>query len=285
MIELAVIVFWFALTTWVIVRLFGKHHLGIRILAALAVLLLNGVLFKELINSRRFQTFGELMRPEESDQRVVAITLDDGPSRRYTGEILELLDREEVRATFFLIGKEVSENAESARAIVSSGHEIGNHSWSHKRMVGVSLAFVQEEIERTDEAIRAAGYKGPILFRSPYGKKFLTLPWYLARNRRTNVFWDLEPESDPELAENGEALAAYVIENVAPGSIVLLHVMYPAREESRRALPLIIEGLRAKGYRFVTVSELRASSRSSNQARSDVGRHLDGNLVGQHSSQ
>ena len=123
------------------------------------------------------------------------------------------------------------------------------------RMIGVSPSFVRDEIEKTDQAIRAAGYTGPILFRSPYGKRFLVVPWYLARTNRPNVFWDLAPDDNPDA--DSETIVNRVVTNARPGSIVLLHLMYRSREASREALPGIIRGLREKGYRFVTVSELR----------------------------
>ncbi len=256
MIELAVVVLWCAFTIWVAPRLLRSRHYSVRILASLAVLVLNGYLFMQLIDSGRVQLFGELMLPPETTHRVVALTFDDGPTRRYTGEVLDVLEQHDVRATFFLTGSEVTQNPEAARAIVAAGHEIGNHSWSHKRMVLVSRAFVKQEIERTDDAIRAAGYNGPILFRSPYGKRFLVVPWYLARTGRPNVWWDLAPDSNP--ATDAGALTRNVVQNIQPGSIVLLHVMYSSRDESRKALPSIITGLWEKGYRFVTVSELRS---------------------------
>ena len=113
-----------------------------------------------------------------------------------------------------------------------------------------------QEIERTDAAIRAAGWQGPILFRPPYGKRLVVLPWYLAQHNRITALWYLEPDSDPQLSQSPEALAQHVIDKAQPGSVILLHVMYPSRESSRQAVPLIIEGIRAKGFRFVTLGEM-----------------------------
>jgi peptidoglycan/xylan/chitin deacetylase (PgdA/CDA1 family) len=123
-------------------------------------------------------------------------------------------------------------------------------------MLLVSPATVASEVERTDQQIRQAGFTDEILFRPPYGKKLFTLPWYLSRQQRKTIMWDLEPESEPKLAADPQAMAAAVIAKARPGSIILLHVMYQSRQSSREALPLIIEGLQAKGYRFVTVNEL-----------------------------
>ena len=213
----------------------------------------------QLSSARSFQLFGGLIHRVNTNEKVIALTFDDGPSKRYTDQVLAILAAEQVTATFFVTGKETKQNLFQARQLLAAGHQLGNHSYSHPRMLLMSPAAVASEIEQTDAAIRSAGYQGDILFRPPYGKKLLVLPWYLAKHNRTTIMWDLEPETDPKLASDAQAMAAYVINNAKPGSIVLLHVMYQSRQASREALPVIIEGLKQKGYRFVTVSELLAS--------------------------
>jgi peptidoglycan-N-acetylglucosamine deacetylase len=209
-----------------------------------------------LSNSRTYQTFGDLVARVETDRQVVALTFDDGPTAEFTGEMLAMLDDLDVKATFFLTGREVTENPEAARAIAAAGHEIGNHTYSHMRMVMKRYATYRSEIERTDAAIRAAGYDGPIHFRPPFGKKLFGLPWYLSSTGRTTVMWDVEPESDPEIADDVDAFVAHVLEETSNGSIVLMHLMYESRATSRQALPKIVEGLRKRGFYFATVSEL-----------------------------
>ena len=118
---------------------------------------------------------------------------------------------------------------------------------------------IREEIEKTDALIRACGQEGTIHFRSPNGKKLILLPYYLARTERKNIFWDVEAESYREIAADAERIAEHVLAETQPGSIILLHIMYKSRAESRAALPGIIEGLKERGYRFVTVSELLVS--------------------------
>lgn len=211
-----------------------------------------------LTKSRSFQLAGDLVQRVETEERVVALTFDDGPTPEYTDQILLELEAHHATATFYLTGAAAEDNPEAVASIVRAGHEIGNHSYSHPRMYFIPGSVVAHEIERTDDAIRAAGYTGPITFRPPGCKRLLTAPLYLARTGRTTVTWDLEPDSLSSLADDADALADYVVENVRPGSIVLLHVMYEAREPSRRALPEILQRLRADGYRFVTVSELLA---------------------------
>jgi peptidoglycan/xylan/chitin deacetylase (PgdA/CDA1 family) len=125
-------------------------------------------------------------------------------------------------------------------------------------MIAKSYAFVQQQIEETDRLIRAAGYVGEIQFRSPYGKKLVVLPYYLWRTGRQNIFWDVAPEAYLEVATDPDKMVEHVLTEVRPGSIILMHVMGRKRAASRQALPGIIQGLRERGYRFVTVSELLA---------------------------
>ncbi len=103
------------------------------------------------------------------------------------------------------------------------------------------------------------GYEGDIHFRAPNGKKLILLPYYLASTGRKTISWDVEPESYRDIATDADQIVAHVLQETRPGSIILLHVMYKSREQSRAALPAIIQGLKAKGYRFVTVSELLAN--------------------------
>ena len=211
-----------------------------------------------LSKSREFQLFGELVTRVDTSRPVVALTFDDGPAPGYTEEILAILREEGVSATFFVTGQAVEENMSEAGRIVAEGHELGNHSYSHVRMIARSPSFVQDEVERTDELIRAAGYSGDIHFRPPYGKRLIVLPYYLSRTDRTTTLFDVEPESYPEIAADAEKIAGHVLDGVSPGSIILLHVMNEHREESLRAVPGIIAGLRGRGYEFVTISELLA---------------------------
>ena len=231
-------------------------------LAASVILVLIGgaaALF-QLSKSRTFQFFGRIVPRVETSQRVVALTFDDGPTRDKTAEVLRLLRERDVRATFFVTGGELEQNMDAGREIVADGHELGNHSYSHERMILVTPSYVRREVERTDELIMAAGHTGPIYFRPPYGKKFLALPFYLSRHDRTTITWDVELDSELAADADASAIMRRVMRRTRPGSIILLHVMYPSRAETMRAVPFIIEGLQRDGYRFVTVSELLAAA-------------------------
>lgn len=225
-------------------------------LIALATVVAIVIGLHALSSSRTYQVFGGLVARVDTDRPIVALTLDDGPTAQFTGEVLGILEDFDVRATFFVTGREVTENPEEARAIAAAGHELGNHSYSHRRMVMKGYDTYRSEIEETDAAIRAIGYEGPLHFRPPYGKKLFGLPWYLSATGRTSILWDVEPETYPEIAEDVDAFVAHVLEKTRSGSIILMHVMYGSRAISREALPRIIIGLRERGFEFVTVSEL-----------------------------
>jgi chitin deacetylase len=150
----------------------------------------------------------------------------------------------------------LEKNLDQGRKIVAAGHELGNHTYSHERMMLVTPSFVRQEIESTDRLIRDAGYQGEIFFRPPYGKKLFALPYYLSKTNRKTITWDVEPESYPEIDASADKIADHVLSKTRPGSIIILHVMYPNRVESMKAVKKIVEGLKAQGYSFKTMSEL-----------------------------
>jgi peptidoglycan/xylan/chitin deacetylase (PgdA/CDA1 family) len=210
----------------------------------------------QVSKSRTFQFFGDIMPRINTREKVVALTFDDGPTPGATEEVLSILNEENVKATFFVIGADLERNLELGRKIVAAGHEMGNHTYSHKRMVLKTPSFIKSEIERTDQLIRQAGYQSAIHFRPPFGKKLILLPYFLARNSRKTITWDVEPDSYPEVAADSNRIVAHVMEKARPGSIILLHVMYKNRSESLKAVNGIITGLKGEGYSFKTVSEM-----------------------------
>jgi len=217
-----------------------------------------GLLFIwQFSRSRTLQLTGEIIDRVDTERRLVCLTFDDGPSGGFTENILEVLESLEIKGTFFLVGEQMKNHPELTRLIVAGGHEVGNHSFSHSRMVFVSYEEVAREVETTNQLIREAGYEGEIRFRPPYGKKLFNLPRYLAQNGILTVTWDLEPETHVD-ASNPRLIADYVVRNVRPGSIILLHVMFESRSASLRAVPIIVKELVKQGYSFVTVSQLVA---------------------------
>ncbi|MEU4578833.1 polysaccharide deacetylase family protein [Nonomuraea sp. ATR24] len=225
---------------------------------AVALLVLVAVSGYLVMNARTFQLAGRLVDRVETGEKVVALTFDDGPDE-HTQEIIDVLAAEKARATFFVVGSQLRAWPQHGKALVAAGHQLGNHTFTHRRMVFVPPSTVEAEIEPTDALIRQAGERGDIPFRPPTGKKLLTLPLYLAGHDRVTVMWDVEPDSGatPAAAE----IVTLVREQVRPGSIILLHPWYGSGRETRAAIAGVVRGLRADGYRFVTVAELLADPR------------------------
>ena len=209
-----------------------------------------------LSNARSVQVFGELYQRVETPERVVALTFDDGPGPANTPVVLELLARHQVKATFFMVGRNIEQHRELAARVLAEGHQLGNHSYSHKRMVLSSPSFIEEEISRTDALLREAGAQGEILFRAPFGKKLFVLPWLLARDHRKSILFDVVPD-DHEL-QDADVLTSRVLGATRPGSIILFHDGWAAKPGTLEAVDRVLRQLKAQGYRFVTVSELLA---------------------------
>ncbi len=219
------------------------------------LVLLMAVVFN-ISKSRDFQLFGEIVNRVDTDEKIIALTFDDGPLPGATEKIISILAQEQIPATFFLTGREMERYPDGAKKLIAAGHQIGNHSYSHPRMVFMSYQAVANEVAKTNELILNLGYKSEIVFRPPYGKKLLMLPLYLQRNNITTIIWDIEPETFSEVSASSEKITEHVVAEAKPGSIILLHVMYPSGQTSMDAVPSIIRELKAQGYRFVTVNDL-----------------------------
>lgn len=225
------------------------------VISAVSVLVLTAVVVLwNVSSSRTFQFFGELVDRVETNEKVVALTFDDGPDPAGAQQVLDTLDEEQIKATFFLMGKDLASHPELGKAIAEAGHEIGNHTYNHKRMVGVLPSTVTREVEDTDAEIRKTGYSGEIHFRPPNGKKLFALPHYLSDHNRKTIMWDVEPDS--EGTPTAQQIETDVLNQAKPGSIILLHPMYQSRDQTRQALKPIIQKLKERGFRFVTVSAL-----------------------------
>lgn len=209
----------------------------------------------KLMNSTTIQLAGEIVNHVDTQKKVVALTFDDGPTE-HTAEILEILAEREVSATFYLIGEQLAQYPEEAQNIVTAGHQLGNHSYTHQRMVFKSPEFVAAELEKTTELLQAAGYQGEVTFRPPYGKKLVVLPFYLAKNNIKTIMWDLDPLQTLPATATSQEVSEFVVTHAQPGSIILIHPWYGEENASRDAIPLIIDSLKNEGYEFVTVNEL-----------------------------
>jgi len=182
----------------------------------------------------------------------VAMTFDDGPSATLTPKLLDLLAAHHIKATFFVIGENVAEHPEIVARAAREGHEIGNHSWSHPNFAKMSQENVRSQMQRTDDAIKSATGKRPTLLRPPYGSiTDREKRWIHAEFGYDIILWDVDPldwkRPGPAVVRNR------ILKETRPGSIVLSHDIHPG---TIQAMPSTLDELEAKGFKFVTVSEL-----------------------------
>ncbi|RJY09094.1 polysaccharide deacetylase family protein [Aurantiacibacter aquimixticola] len=210
--------------------------------------------------SRCFQLVGDVVCRVETDRRIVALSFDDGPTPEGTDAVLATLEEYGVTATFFLIGNRLERFPGQAERLTAAGHEIGNHSYSHQRNLFRSRDFYRSEVRDTDALLREAGIVTD-LFRPPFGKRLIGLPLEVDNAGYRTIMWDVEER--PEDFDDPEEFAADIVSRVEPGSIILMHPMYRHNDVARAALPLVLQGLAARGYEIVTVGELLAHGESA----------------------
>ena len=227
---------------------------GGAVLTTLLITAIGVISLYHISKSREFQFFGDIHSSIPNDSKMIALTFDDGPTEN-TDLILEKLAELDLKATFFVNGKSIEERPFDAIAIVKAGHELGNHTYSHDRMILKAYSTYRYEIDRTSELIRESGYEGKIFFRPPYGKKLFALPYYLEKIDMPTITWDVESETYLSRDASAKEHAEYILDNVKSGSIILLHPMYEPKKVMS-ALEIAVPELRKKGYAFVTVSEL-----------------------------
>jgi peptidoglycan/xylan/chitin deacetylase (PgdA/CDA1 family) len=185
------------------------------------------------------------------------MTFDDGPSEKLTPELLDILAQYHIHATFFVIGKNAAEHPEILQRAVREGHEIGNHSWSHPAFAKMSDEKVRAELQKTDDTIRAALGGRPVLMRPPYGSiTARQKKWINAEFGYRTILWDVDPL---DWKRPGPAIVTHrIVTETRPGSIILSHDIHPG---TIKAMPATFDQLQAKGFKFVTVSELIAMGR------------------------
>jgi len=211
--------------------------------------------------------FGKVYFKGSPDNKVVALTFDDGPNGIYSMQVLDILKEYNVKATFFLIGSNVELYPDIAKRILAEGYVISNHSNTHDANHALS-AQGSRDLEDAQETIYKVTGVLPHLYRPPHGKK---TPWELDcvnENRLIEITWSVsandQSEPDANLEQTVQTFADKIVNKTTSGSIILLHDGYGTEHNNKnsdrsltvKALPLIIEQLLAKGYRFVTVPAL-----------------------------
>ncbi|MEU4558205.1 polysaccharide deacetylase family protein [Actinoplanes sp. NPDC023936] len=193
----------------------------------------------------------------ETTEPVVAFTFDDGPGPNWTPMVLDALDQAAVPATFFMVGSQLEKHAGLVRNRMAR-HEIGNHSWSHDDLATLDRPGVEDELARTHDMVRKVFGREPTVMRPPYGH--LGGSTLLAANRfgYDVVLWS-HLMRERHFADDPDGQVRDIVDNVRPGAIILAHdVGKERRLVALRGLAAMFAGLRARGFRLATVSELTA---------------------------
>ncbi len=185
----------------------------------------------------------------KGETKLIALTFDDGPGP-YTEELLDALKDRGAKATFFVLGRKVSTYSDTIRRAYDEGHQIGNHSWDHAKLTGLSSAGVKKEIDSTNNSLRKVLGDGiTFCVRPPYGASNKTV---LANLGAPGVHWSVD-SNDWRWTDDADKTVSEILKNSFNGAIILLH---DTHSWSVRAAVKVVDVLQAEGYEFVTVSEL-----------------------------
>lgn len=191
----------------------------------------------------------------------MALTFDDGPGAELTAPLLEVLREERVRATFFLVGQRAFEQRDLVRTQKRDGHELGNHSWSHADLSLLDSDDLHAELDRTNQLLYELSGRQPAVFRPPFGRVNGSVLQHAALARQNVLLWDVRFQ---EGALDSRGNVEHVLERMSPGCVLLGHDAGSAdRHVGIGAVPDLVREAKARGYEFLTASEMFAHSAST----------------------
>lgn len=200
---------------------------------------------------------GVLYRTGPSNAKKIALTFDDGPDAKYTGQILDILKQYNIKATFFVIGKRVSAYPETVRRIANEGHAIGNHTWSHPDLTKISQKDFLSQLNETNSLLKKIIGYTPLIVRPPFGSVNATVIQEAKTEGLKLITWSVDTRDWEGISK--EKIMENVKKEVKPGGIILQHSSGGKNgnlSNTVEALPQIIEYLKENHYEFVTVPEL-----------------------------
>jgi peptidoglycan-N-acetylglucosamine deacetylase len=189
----------------------------------------------------------------QSGEKIIALTFDDGPWS-HTPQILDILKKYDIKATFFIIGQHIQAHREELQRVVQEGHAIGNHTWNH-RYQNVSAETAAAELGQTADLLKEVTETETSMFRPPGGNITNGLANYATQHNNAVIMWSVD-SNDYRSATSVASMTEKVVGGIHSGAIVLLHDGGGNRTKTVQALPQIISQLQQQGYRFVTVPEL-----------------------------
>ncbi|GGD75473.1 polysaccharide deacetylase family protein [Paenibacillus nasutitermitis] len=208
-----------------------------------------------------YEKKGEMIWEVQTKQKVMALTFDDGPDPVQTLEILDLLKQYDAKCTFFVVGKRVKQYPDIMKRVSAEGHEIANHTYSHAYFrIPSSGRQVREEIERTENEIFKLIGRKSVLFRPPGGVYDDTIVKVSNQMGLVPIMWSWHQDTRDWSRPGVQRIRNKVLENARNGDIVLFHDHVQGKTQTTAALKVILPELKARGYRFITVSELMKCS-------------------------
>lgn len=210
--------------------------------------------------SKTSQIFGPCVYRGVTTRRSVALTFDDGPSD-HTAKLLEYLDKEDVRATFFQCGLNVRRRPAIAGMVAAAGHQLGNHSYSHPFLPLRTPAFIQREFSLAQEVILSETGVNPMVLRAPYGCRWYGLSQVQRKLSLLGVHWTVIGN---DWMWPAKRIAKRILKGASPGGIICMHDARAVEpdcdiSETLQAIQIVIPALKDQGYTFETVSELLGS--------------------------
>jgi peptidoglycan/xylan/chitin deacetylase (PgdA/CDA1 family) len=206
------------------------------------------------------------------DGPYIAMTFDDGPSPETTPRLLDILKQRNIKATFFMIGQNAERNPAIVKRILAEGHEIGNHSWTHPQLSKLPDDRVTEEINKTQSAIKDASGYTPVLMRPPYGAiTARQKEWIEKQFSLSVIIWSVDPFDWKR--PGASVIEQRILAGARPGAIVLSHDIH---KQTVDAMPATLDALAAKGFKFVTVSQLIAMNKPKSSPTPSPQSHPSG---------
>nr|WP_253896244.1 polysaccharide deacetylase family protein [Solibacillus sp. R5-41] len=203
-----------------------------------------------------YEESGQMVWEVDTDQKIVALTFDDGPHKKYTPEILSLLNKHQAKATFFIVGKNAEKHPEIISSMHEEGHEIANHTYSHPKKI--KTEDLMDEIQVTSDILFSITGEIPKLFRPVEGQYTDEMINAVTEKGYKIVMWSWHLDTEDWRDPGVNKIAQKVIDGVGNGNVVLFHDGGANRTQTVQALEQILANLETQGYQFVTISELLA---------------------------
>lgn len=223
----------------------------------LPIRVISVVLSVIIMVSLSLTVYGEKMREYRSvqtDDMRIALTFDDGPHPTLTPRILAILEKYGIPATFFMVGMNVINYPDAARAVLRAGHEVGNHTYSHRHVKQMDEESLNDELGLCEDALEELCEYRPHLFRPPEGAVTQYVQQCSDLGDYSLILWSLDTR-DWEVKKKTDIVNT-VLDNVRPGDIILMHDFIGRKSATPEALEVIVPELLRRGYEFVTVSNL-----------------------------